>query len=190
MRKLISQFTKFGVIGALGFVIDTGIFNILIFTVLASDIVAHGSIYAKIISTVVAIVVNWIGNRFWTFRAHRGPQLWREGLEFGLVSLGGLVIGIGILWISHYAMGFRNPVADNIANLVGLGVGTVFRFTFYRIWVFRPHKGEPEPLFDEDEEPVLDAPVVAPASDVSAAPTRSSRPGAATAPAGAARQSD
>jgi len=42
------------------------------------------------------------------------------------------------LAVSHYALGFTSPLADNIAaNVVGLGLATAFRFWSYRRWVFR-----------------------------------------------------
>ena len=94
---------------------------------------------AKIISTSIAIVTNWIGNRYWTFGSMRRSHVLREGLEFALVSVGGMGIALLCLWVSHYLLGFTSALADNIAtNIVGLGLGTAFRFTFYRIWVFRP----------------------------------------------------
>ena len=39
--------------------------------------------------------------------------------------------------ISHYVLGFTSLLADNIAaNVVGLVLGTAFRFLMYRYWVF------------------------------------------------------
>ena len=50
-------------------------------------------------------------------------------------------IGLGCLWVSHYGMGFTSVLADNIsANVVGLGLGAVFRFSLYRYWVFSPSR--------------------------------------------------
>ena len=146
MRTLVGQFARFGVIGAIGFVIDTSVFAILILGFLSADNLHEGPLIAKVISTTLAIVFNWMGNRFWTFRAHRGRQLMREGIEFGIVSLGGMLIGLACLWVSHYLLGFTSELADLIAsNVIGLGLGTVFRFTLYRTWVFAPHRGDPEP---------------------------------------------
>jgi putative flippase GtrA len=146
MRALAAQFTRFGVVGALGFVLDFAVFNGLIATVLSAREVHEGPLIAKAISTTVAIVFNWLGNRHWTFRAHRGRQLLREGVEFGIVSFAGLLIGLACLWVSHYLLGFTDPVSDNIAtNVIGLGLGTLFRFTLYRTWVFAPHRGDPAP---------------------------------------------
>jgi putative flippase GtrA len=96
-------------------------------------------VYAKIISTSLAIIANWLGNRYWTFGSTRRPNVVREGIEFAIVSLGGMVIALACLWISHYVLGFTSVLADNIAsNVVGLALGTAFRFAFYRLWVFAP----------------------------------------------------
>jgi len=148
MRGLIAQFTRFGLVGLVGLVVDVGLFNLLSITVLRPDDVHEGPIIAKVISTSVAILCNWMGNRHWTFRAHRGRQLLREGIEFALVSVGGMLIGLFCLWISHYVLGFDNLLADNISgNVVGLGLGTLFRFTLYKLWVFAPRRGEKMPVF-------------------------------------------
>ena len=178
MRKLIGQFTRFGVVGLVGLVIDLLVFNLLRATVLSPDNLHEGPVLAKIISTSLAIIANWIGNRYWTFREHRGRQLWREFFEFLLVSLGGMVIGLTCLWISHYLLGYTSILADNLStNVIGLALGTLFRFFFYRSWVFAPHRGDRSPAVFPANEPD-DAEAVS----VRRAP--SSRPPAGTAPAG------
>lgn len=138
MRALIAQFARFGVVGLGGLVVDVAVFNLLRVTVLSPEAIHEGPVIAKIISTSLAIIANWLGNRYWTFGARRRPHVLREGLEFALVSIGGMIIGLACLWISHYVLGFTSLLADNIAtNVVGLALGTAFRFTFYRLWVFR-----------------------------------------------------
>ena len=59
-------------------------------------------------------------------------------------------IGLGLallcLSVSHYVLDLTSPLADNIAaNVVGLAVGTAFRFWAYRRFVFthRPAAGAP-----------------------------------------------
>jgi putative flippase GtrA len=141
MRALVTQFGRFGVVGLVGLVIDVGVFNILRLTVLSPEALHEGPVIAKIISTSLAIIANWLGNRYWTFGRERRPHWLREALEFGLVSIGGLLIALGCLWVSHYALGFTSVVADNVStNVVGLALGTAFRFTFYRLWVFGSHR--------------------------------------------------
>lgn len=144
MRLLVAQLARFGVVGLIGFVIDVGVFNLLRATVLEPSSIAEGPFIAKVISTSLAIAANYVGNRYWTFGATKREQVVREGIEFVLVSLGGMLITLGCLWISHYVLGFTSVLADNISgNVIGLGLGTVFRFAFYRYWVFHPSRSRP-----------------------------------------------
>jgi putative flippase GtrA len=141
MRSLIAQLARFGAVGAVGLVVDVAIFNALRITVLSPDDVASGPFWAKVISTSVAIVVNWIGNRYWTFGKQRQSKAAREGVEFAIVSVGGMLIGLLCLWVSREVLGYTSLLADNIAsNVVGLALGTAFRFTLYRVWVFNPRR--------------------------------------------------
>jgi len=169
MRALVSQFTRFGLVGLVGLGVDLLVFNVLRVTVLDPEVVVHGALWAKVISTTLAIITNWLGNRHWTFRQNRRQHWWREGIEFGLVSLGGMAISLFCLWFSHYVLGFTSLLADNIANNVfGLALGTAFRFTFYRLWVFK------------GRELASESPTQT--------PTASSRLPESTAPAASARQ--
>ena len=138
MRSLLTQLTRFGLVGLVGLIVDVGIFNILRLTVLSPESLHEGPVVAKVISTSIAIIVNWVGNRHFTFRGERKSHWVREGVEFALVSVGGMLISLGCLWVSHYALGFTSVLADNIAtNGIGLALGTAFRFTLYRGWVFK-----------------------------------------------------
>jgi putative flippase GtrA len=161
MRALVAQLGRFGLVGLVGLTVDVGVFNLLLLTVLSSDDVHDGPLIAKIISTTLAIVTNWLGNRYWTFGKERRPHWVREAVEFGIVSVGGMLIALGCLWVSHYALGFESVLADNISsNVVGLVLGTAFRFTFYRLWVFGPTRqgsgSHVEPVAAPVPEPALD----------------------------------
>lgn len=141
MQRLIAQLARFGVVGAIGFVVDTGLFNVLRATVLGPDNVHAGPVIAKVVSTTVAIFVNWMGNRYWTFRDQRRTVAAREGVEFVVVSLGGMAISLGCLGVSHYLLGFTSAFADNVSgNGIGLVLGTAFRFWLYRVWVYHPDR--------------------------------------------------
>ena len=61
----------------------------------------------------------------------------REYLLFFFLNGVAMLIAISCLWFSHYVLGFTSALADNIsANVVGLVLGTLFRFWSYRKWVF------------------------------------------------------
>lgn len=136
VEHLVHEVAKFGVVGLVALVVDVGLFNLLRFAG------GEGPMYdkpltAKVVSVSVATTVAYFGNRYWTFR-HRGrTSFGREYLLFFVLNGVGLAISVGCLWFSHYALGFTSPVADNIsANVIGLGLGTLFRFWSYRRWVF------------------------------------------------------
>lgn len=135
---LARQALSFLLVGGVGLVVDVVVFNALRTTVLSGH---SGPIAAKVISTSLAIAANWIGNRYWTFRSERRRgsrgQVAREAVEFGLVSAAGSLIALVCLWVSHYLLGYTSVIADNLAtNVIGLALGTAFRFVLYRWWVF------------------------------------------------------
>ncbi|HNP16758.1 MAG TPA: GtrA family protein, partial [Terrimesophilobacter sp.] len=97
MKALAAQLARFGAVGAVGFVVDVAVFNLLRVSVFSPENIHEGPVWAKVISTSIAIIVNWIGNRYWTFGPHRRPQALREGIEFAIVSVGGMGIGLACL---------------------------------------------------------------------------------------------
>ncbi|BDZ45880.1 GtrA family protein [Naasia aerilata] len=139
--RLVRQLFAFALVGGVGFVLDLAVFNALRLTLLAPEMHGQGPILAKTISTAVAIAANWVGNRYWTFGPHRRADSGREGIEFLAVSLLGMGVGLGCLWISHYALGYTSLLADNISgNVIGLILGSVVRFSLYRYWVYHPER--------------------------------------------------
>jgi len=139
---LIAQLAKFGVVGGIAYVVDVGLFNLLSYAG-SSPLLAGQPLLAKVISTGVATVVAWLGNRYWTFRHHRRPDATREFVLYLVMCTIGLLIALSCLWVSHYLLGFTSPLADNIsANVIGLIAGTTFRFWAYKRFVFT-HRSEP-----------------------------------------------
>ncbi len=140
LHGMVREGLKFGVVGALAFVVDFGVFNLV-------RLGTNGDkpLTAKCVSVVLATMVAYAGNRHWTFR-HRGRSgLRREYALFFLLNGVGLAIALLCLWISHYVLDFRSALADNIsANGVGLALGTLFRFWSYRRWVFPAVVESPE----------------------------------------------
>lgn len=137
--RLRVELAKFGAIGAISYVIDVGIFNGLRF--LNDDGLLHDKpLTAKAISVAVATTFAYFGNRLWTFK-HRARTSFRREYTLFFV-LNGVAMGIALfcLWLSHYVLDLTSALADNIsANVIGLILGTVFRFWGYRKWVFLEH---------------------------------------------------
>lgn len=133
---LIGRLAKFGVVGAIAYLIDVGLFNVLSY-VGADPLLAGQPLWAKVVSTTAATIFAWLGNRYWTFRRTRRSEAGREFVLYAVVCVVGLGIALACLWVSHYLLGFTSPLADNIAaNVVGLLAGTAFRFWAYQRFVF------------------------------------------------------
>ena len=141
IEHLIHEAAKFGVVGLIALVFD-----------LLRFYGGEGPMYdkpitAKIISVAVATTVAYFGNRYWTFRDRGRTSFGREYVLFFVLNGVGMLIAITCLWISHYLLDLTGPVADNIsANVIGLGLGTIFRFWSYRKWVF---PNDPQAAEDE-----------------------------------------
>ena len=133
-RVLIHEIAKFGIIGMISFVIDVGLFNLLLF---GGGPFTDKPLTAKVVSVAVATTFAYFGNRFWTFRQRGRTNMGREYVLFFLLNGVAMLIAVGCLAFSHYVLGFTSALADNIsANVIGLALGTMFRFWSYRKWVF------------------------------------------------------
>lgn len=137
---------RFGLVGLLAFVVDVGLFNI------ARHAIDLGPLTSKTMSVTAATTVAFIGNKSWTFVERQSRHRARtEYVLFFLFNGIGLAISLLCLYISTYLLGLTSPLAENISsNVVGLALGTLFRFWAYARWVF-PHAGD-----DTDDLPVAD----------------------------------
>jgi putative flippase GtrA len=127
---------KFGVIGLIAYVIDLTVFNLLRFAG-GEGPLFDKPLTAKVISVLVATTFAYFGNRNWTFKDRTRSSFRREYALFFVFNAVGMIISLSCLWISHYVLGFDSALADNIsANVIGLVLGTVFRFWGYHNWVF------------------------------------------------------
>ncbi|NYE96545.1 putative flippase GtrA [Psychromicrobium silvestre] len=141
------EVAKFGVVGGLGWVIDNGLF-----TLLWHGPMSDSTLKARVISSSVAILFSWFANRYWTFRHRRGDKPWREFFLFIVMSLIGMGIAVGCQYISRYVLGFETYAADFISGgVIGLILGTIFRFLTYRFFVFTEEL-DAEPEFAHDHE--------------------------------------
>ncbi len=65
-------------------------------------------------------------------------------IDLAVYNLVGLGIAAACLFVSHYVLGLRSTLADNVAgNGVGLVLGTAFRFAAYKALVFRSTDARP-----------------------------------------------
>jgi putative flippase GtrA len=136
-RHVIHEGAKFLVVGAVGI----GVTN-LVFIPLHGPL-GLGPLTSVTIATIVATMVTFLGNRYWSFRHRAGAGTAKEGVTFFLLNGVGLLIQYAVLGFSNYALGLTTRLENVIAVNLGIGIGTLFRFWSYRRWVWVPQE---EPL--------------------------------------------
>jgi putative flippase GtrA len=138
IQRLIHEAMKFGTVGAINAVIDIVIFNVFL---------PIGPLKAKVGATVVATTASYLMNRHWTFKHRDRSGMRREYTMFFGLNLVGLGIQLVVLGAAKYGLGFNEDtdrLAFNIANAIGIALGTIFRFWSYRKYVFKAAPAERE----------------------------------------------
>lgn len=136
IQNLVPEASKFLTVGAVAYVVDFGVFNLLRFAGEFAPL-ASKPLTAKVISAFLATLVAYFGNKNWTYASRKGQERRKEIIWFFGLNIVAMVIAVVCLWFSHYVLGLDSPLADNIsANFIGVGLGTLFRFVTYRKFVF------------------------------------------------------
>lgn len=129
--QLWREVVKFGAVGGAGLLVNLLVFNLM------RHVTGLQVVRASVIATVVAIVFNYIGFRYFTYRDRDKSGRTRELTLFLLFSVVGLVIENGVLYLATYGFGWDSPLQSNVFKFLGIGIATLFRFWSYRTWVFR-----------------------------------------------------
>lgn len=137
-EHLVHELSKFGVVGAVALVVNMGVFNVYLIAAPSKQI------FAKVVATIVATCVAYVGNRYWTYKDREKIDRRREMFFFFLINGVAMVIEVMFVFISKYGLGQDGPLAVNIASYIfGLPLGMLFRLYCYRTFVF-PEGAEPE----------------------------------------------
>ncbi|GAB3399939.1 GtrA family protein [Flindersiella endophytica] len=133
LEHLVLELVKFGTVGGIAAVVDIGLSNLLRFGL------DWGPLTSKTISVAIAATIAFAGNRFWTWRHRASQGLGKEYFLYFVLNAVGLLIALLVVGFTVYILGFDGPLAYNLsANVVGLGLGSLFRFWSYKRWVFLP----------------------------------------------------
>ncbi len=141
-KKEWTRFIKFGIVGIIGAVVDFGVMNLL------SVAFKVPFIIASIISFTLAVINNFILNRFWTYPETRDNPFIKQLIQFAVVSCLGLAIRVPLLayldkvltaFAAETIPNFLTPtvVGHNVALAIVIGVVMLWNFFINRVWTFR-----------------------------------------------------
>ncbi len=140
VRRRAGELTRFSIVGAAGVVVNLGTFNLLRLGPLGPNATVAGDddrvVTAKIIAALVSVLFAWLAHRHWTYRGRSRHRPAQELVLFGIINGLALAVEAAAVGISHHWWGFDSLVADNIASVVGIGLGTVTRYIGYSLFVF------------------------------------------------------
>jgi putative flippase GtrA len=125
---LLRQFGQFAVIGAFGFVWDTAI--------VYATAPFVGLYVAGVISFVVVGTINWLANRFWTYRGLDHDAMHHQLVLFLITNAVGFVLNRG----TYFALIATQPLFHHypvLAIAAGAGAGMFVNFFLSRRLVFR-----------------------------------------------------
>ena len=140
-RVLIHEVAKFGVVGALAFALTVVLFNLF------HSGAGMDAILATTLANALATVFAFVGNKFWAFRHRKGSHWRRETTLFFVFNGIGILITDGVVAAVQHGLGRTDNLSLNVANIIGVGLATLFRLYCYRRWVF---------LYAEKEAPAAE----------------------------------
>ena len=125
-----AEFAVFGIVGAACLVGDIVFFNVFAFKVGMPPLIA------KCVSMVITGAMAFFGHRHLTFRTRAGGGYRREVPMFVLVTLVTVVLSLLPLYVVRHMAGLTSVLWLNVANLIGIALGTAARYGAYRglVW--------------------------------------------------------
>jgi putative flippase GtrA len=133
-QRLHAELAAFGVVGGICLATDLVLFNVFAFKLGITPVLA------KAIDMVITGVMAFFGHRFITFRHRDGGGIRREVPVFVAVTLASVALGLLPLVIVRHGLGLTSVLALNVANLLGIALGTAARYVSYRgvVWKHDP----------------------------------------------------
>jgi dolichol-phosphate mannosyltransferase len=109
---------KFGFVGISGILVNMGVLWYL------TEFVGLFYLVSSLFAIELSILNNFIWNDLWTFKSGTSPKLssrWHRLISFHAVSVGGLIINMGILFLLTSVFGVYYLISNFIGILVGFG---------------------------------------------------------------------
>jgi putative flippase GtrA len=157
------RFARFLVVGALGFAVDFGVFNLAhafgvgawvaahatpaLSLPLASYLGQHPEIIEQTLSFTLAVISNFVWNYFWIYPEARAAKQSDRIFKFIIVSFVGLFLGVPVFSLALYIWGgviaalrlggTSLNLLGNLALMTRVGVLLFWNFFINRYWTYK-----------------------------------------------------
>jgi len=124
------RFLKFCAVGLSGVLVNMGLLWLL------TEVAGLFYLLSAAVSIETSIISNFILNDYFTFRDRRSPQVksfLSRLLKFNLVSLAGLGLNMGVLWLLTEVFG----IYYLLSNLCGIAVATLWNYLVNTWWTWQ-----------------------------------------------------
>ncbi len=111
MKKLISQFFKFGVVGVIAFIVD------YLSLYMLTEFLNVYYLISSIISFLLSIIVNYILSIKWVFDIKK-KQSFKDVIIFTLLSAIGLLINLLVMYLSVEVLKIHYMIGKLIATFI------------------------------------------------------------------------
>jgi putative flippase GtrA len=130
MKKLFEQIVKFGIVGAIAFVIDYAVLFILV------QFFGMDSIAAATISFTVSVIFNYLASMKYVFVGRSDQSKKTQFIVFVILSVMGLGINDGIMWILNKILITLIPTYFYlISKIFATAVVMVWNFVTRKIFI-------------------------------------------------------
>jgi putative flippase GtrA len=138
----VRRFSRFLVVGTIGFVVDVSAFNLF------SHALGVAPAIAGAISLVCAIISNFLFNHYWVYHDARG-RLPVQFAQFFVVSIAMAVVRVPLITLTHVPLGDlaglllglpagpAEIVGNNLALILAVIIGLIWNFLANRLWTYR-----------------------------------------------------
>jgi putative flippase GtrA len=136
------RFLKFSFVGVTGTIVDFGVMNLM-------SLVFHlPLLWAQAISFTIAVVNNFLWNRFWTYPDSRSKRAPRQLIQFVVINLAGILVRTPLItWLNNLILkslnnaAIRFPVenfviSQNLALAVSISIILFWNFFANRYWTY------------------------------------------------------
>ncbi len=141
-KQELTRFLKFSMVGVTGTIVDFGVMNLVN--------IAFGVplLWAQGISFTVAVINNFLWNRYWTYPDSRSKKAPKQLLQFFLISSVGLIIRTPLIsWLNREILGLLETatlqlpledfvISQNLSLAASILIILFWNFFANRLWTY------------------------------------------------------